>query len=141
MGKINLGRVILGGLIAGVVLNAFDYFVNGVVLASQWMDLMASLHRPAMGMNQIIVYNVMDFVLGIAAVWTYAAMRPRFGAGPKTAIYAALLIWLVGYALADASTYVSGLFTCSIFLTLIGVGLIEIVVATVVGAYFYKEEA
>ncbi|MGA7711613.1 MAG: hypothetical protein WCA81_06915 [Rhizomicrobium sp.] len=139
MARINLGRVILGGLIAGVVINVFEYFLNGVVLASQWTDLMASLHRPAIGMNQIIVYNVMDFALGLAAVWTYAAMRPRFGAGPKTAVYAALLIWVVGYALADASTYVSGLFTSAIFLTLIGVGLIEIVVATVVGAYLYKE--
>ena len=139
MARISLGRVILGGLIAGVVINVFEYFLNGVVLASQWTDLMASLHRPAIGMNQIIVYNVMDFALGLAAVWTYAAMRPRFGAGPKTAVYAALLIWVVGYALADASTYVSGLFTSAIFLTLIGVGLIEIVVATVVGAYLYKE--
>lgn len=141
MAKINLGRVILGGLVAGVVINVFEMFLNGFVLASQWTELMASLHRPAIGMNQIILYNVMEFAMGLAAVWTYAAMRPRFGAGPKTAVYAALLIWVVGYALADASSYVSGIFTATIFLTLIGVGLIEIVVATVVGAYLYKESA
>src|SRR6266446_3714944 len=32
MGKINLARVILGGLLAGLILNIFEYVLNGVVL-------------------------------------------------------------------------------------------------------------
>jgi len=32
MGKINWGRVIGGGLLAGVVLNVFDYVYYGVVM-------------------------------------------------------------------------------------------------------------
>jgi len=141
MGKINLGRVILGGIVAGFIINLFEYVLNGIVLAGQWTDLMTSLNRPQLGMNEIVVFNIMSFVLGLAAVWTYAAIRPRFGAGPKTAVYAALLIWVVGYALADAQSFVSGIFTSSILVALVGVGLVEIVVATVAGAFFYKETA
>jgi hypothetical protein len=33
MKKINMGRVLLGGLIAGVVLNIGEFLLNGVVLA------------------------------------------------------------------------------------------------------------
>ncbi|MEK7400747.1 MAG: hypothetical protein AABZ80_00125, partial [Gemmatimonadota bacterium] len=35
---------------------------------------------------------VMAFVLA----WLYAAMRPRFGPGMKTAVYAALPVWISG---------------------------------------------
>jgi len=34
-------------------------------------------------------------VIGLAAVWIYAGIRPRFGAGPKTAIYAGLVTWVL----------------------------------------------
>ncbi len=36
MGKINWGRVFLGGLLAGVVVNVFEFVTNGLVLASNW---------------------------------------------------------------------------------------------------------
>ncbi len=40
MGKINWGRVLLGGLLAGIVVNVFEYVTNGVVLASDWNAVM-----------------------------------------------------------------------------------------------------
>jgi hypothetical protein len=40
------------------------------------------------------------FVLGILAVWTYAAIRPRFNAGPKTALCAGLAVWAMSYLYA-----------------------------------------
>jgi hypothetical protein len=33
MSSITWGRVILGGLMAGMVINLFEFFLNGVVLA------------------------------------------------------------------------------------------------------------
>ena len=96
MGKINIGRVILGGIVAGIIINIFEYVLNGIYLAGQWPSIMSSINRPALSMNGIMWFDVMGFVLGLATIWTYAAIRPRFGAGPKTAVYAALLIWIVG---------------------------------------------
>ncbi len=139
MAAINLGRVVLGGIVAGVVINAFEFVLNGVVLADQWTALMASINRPALGGGEIMWFNLLAFVQGVAAVWTYAAIRPRFGAGPKTAVYAALLTWVTAYVLVNAMPTVMGVFPLSMTLTLIGVGLVEIIVATVAGAYFYKE--
>ncbi|MBI2073795.1 MAG: magnesium transporter, partial [Gemmatimonadetes bacterium] len=43
MGKINWGRVIAGGLLAGVVLNVFDFVVNGWLLSDQWTAAMTAL--------------------------------------------------------------------------------------------------
>jgi hypothetical protein len=139
MGRINLVRVLIGGLIAGVVINLFEYVLNGVMLADQWTELMKSINRPALGMSEIIVFQVMGFVQGLAAIWTYAAIRPRFGAGPMTAIVAALLTWVTSYVLADAMPTVMGVFPLGVTMMLVGVGLAEIVAATLAGAYFYKE--
>jgi hypothetical protein len=139
MGRINLGRVVLGGLVAGIVINAFEFVLNGVVLADQWPVLMKSINRAALGMNEIIAFNVFGFVSGLVAIWTYAAIRPHFGEGPKTAIFAALLTWVTVYVLADSTPTIMGIFPMPLTLMLVGIGLVEIVVATLAGAYFYKE--
>ncbi len=46
MGKINVGRLILGGIVAGIAIDLLDYFVDGIWLAQRWADGMA-LPRPA----------------------------------------------------------------------------------------------
>ncbi|MBV8977872.1 MAG: hypothetical protein JO261_15200 [Alphaproteobacteria bacterium] len=139
MGRINLGRVVLGGLVAGVIINLIEFILNGIVLADRWNDQMASLNRSVFDVKQIVAFNVFGFVSGIVAVWTYAALRPRFGAGPTTAIYAGLLTWVTLYLLADGMPTIMGIFPVSMFLILIGVGLVEIVAATLAGAWLYKE--
>ena len=139
MGNINLGRVVLGGIVAGIIVNAFEFVLNGVLLAQQWPDLMASINRPVLGVREIVCFNIFGFAMGLVAVWTYAAIRPRFGAGPRTALYAALLTWVTGYVFVDLTPTIMGVFPMSMTWMLIGVGLVEIVVATIVGAWLYKE--
>jgi hypothetical protein len=139
MGRINLGRVILGGIVAGIIINLFEFVLNGVLLANQWTDLMVSINRPPLGTTEIVYFDIFGFALGLVAIWTYAAIRPRFGAGPKTAVYAALLTWVTGYVLADLMPTIMGVFPMSMTLMLIGVGLVEIIVATLAGAWLYKE--
>src|SRR5262245_23167038 len=93
MGKINMGKVVVGGLLAGVVLNAFDFVVNGVVLKADWDAAMAAMSKPAMGGSTIGIFVALDFLVGILMVWVYAAIRPRFGAGAGTAVKAGLIVW------------------------------------------------
>ena len=139
MSNINIGRVILGGLIAGLIINAGEFVLNAIVLAAQWTAVTESIHRPAVGPNQIILFNVTGFIVGIIAVWTYAAIRPRFGAGPRTAVYAALLTWATCYFVVNTYPTVLGIFPVSMLVILLAEGVVEITVATVVGAWFYRE--
>lgn len=139
MNKIDSGRVILGGIVAGIICDIFEYVLNGIVLRAQWNTISTTHSLPMIGMNEIVIFNILGLVTGIAAVWAYAAMRPRFGAGPKTATYAALLIWVVGYLIPDVFQTVSGLVPLNMMVTMVVVGLVEIIVATVGGAYLYKE--
>jgi hypothetical protein len=140
MGKINLGRVILGGIIAGIVADVLGFLVDGVLLAPMWAEQMKKLGHPNYSSTQMIEYNLLGLVCGIALIWIYAAIRPRFGAGVKTAVYSGLAVWVVGVLIPNLGfMWVSGLFgrRLTAFTTL--GGLVEIVVAAIAGAYLYKE--
>lgn len=140
MAHTNRGRVILGGLVAGLIINVVEYITNGVVLRDSWGKAMQALGKPAeLSMGAIMIFNVWGFLLGIAAVWLYAAIRPRYGAGPNTAIRAGLVTWALAVFLANLGNYPLGLFPTRLLVITSIVALVEMVVATLVGAWLYKE--
>lgn len=139
MGKINMGKVIVGGLLAGVVLNLFDYVVNGVILVEDYTAAMAALNKPAMATNTIMLYVGIDFVVGIGLVWLYAAIRPRFGAGVMTAVTAGITGWFFCQLLPSLYWLPVGIFPLKLFVVPAGVALFHMPLATVAGAWLYKE--
>ena len=140
MGKINLGRVILGGLLAGVVINLVEGILNGVVFAKQWAEVMTGLGKAAApSVKQIIALNVWGFALGILTVWLYAAIRPRFGSGPRTAICAGATVWFLAQAMGTAIPVFLHIYTVGLALSAVSVELVEMLIASVAGAYLYKE--
>jgi hypothetical protein len=140
MNKINYGRVILGGLVAGLVLNIGETLLNVKVLANQ-MRALAIQHNfpPDPPVNGIAVAVVLTFVMGIVLVLGYASIRPRFGPGVKTALTAALFAWFAVYSYAGLinSVFV-GIPIGTIVLQLVW-GIVEYALAAIVGAWLYKE--
>jgi len=139
MGKINYGRVLLGGLIGGVVQNIGEFIFNGVLYAKQMEEFNRQLNIPPVSHSFIAKAVIMTFIAAIVAVFTYAAIRPRFGAGVKTAIIAGLILWFGFYFYAGLLFAWLGLAPMDV--TLVGLvwGLVEVPLATAVGAFFYKE--
>lgn len=141
MGKINIGRLLLGGIVAGIVSDLLGYLVDGLLLGQKWSDDMIMLGKSEFSSTQLIEFNLLGIVGGLAAVWIYAGIRPRFGAGLMTAIYAGIAVWVVGVLLPNASfMYVTGLFSRHLTLyTTLG-GLVEVVAGTIAGAALYNED-
>jgi hypothetical protein len=48
-----------------------------------------------LSMGTVAVFIIGGFIAGIAAIWLYAAARPRFDAGPKTAALTGFAYWVV----------------------------------------------
>ena len=139
MKKINMGRVILGGLIAGVVINLGEFALNMGILGSLWDEAMKALNRPPIGNESAVFFMLLCFGLGIVGVWTYAAIRSRFGAGPLTALCAGLLIWALAILYPSAGMIPMGLFPAKLILYATVWDLVEIPVAVIAGAWFYRE--
>ena len=91
------------------------------------------------GGNFIAVAVAITFVLGIVIILGYAAIRPRFGAGPKTAIITALFAWFGVYVYQNVIGLGLGMVPAKLVMIALAWGLVEYIVATVVGAWLYKE--
>ena len=142
MGKINIGLLVLGGVVAGVALFIVDAVVNGVFLVQEWNETMAALQKPTIteGMGNFVFFAFISLIVGLTTMWVYVGIRPRFGAGPKTAIYAGLAVWVAAYLVPDAFVSQVGLVPARIAWVGIIVGFFQVPVATILGAYLYQEE-
>src|SRR6266699_1794751 len=138
MGKINWPRVILGGLAAGLIINVFESALNGVILAKDMEAAISALGRQ-MGGGALAMFIAWGFLVGIFAIWLYAAIRPRYGAGPKTALCAGATVWGLGYLLASVTPIALHLFPRHVMAIGLAVGLVEVLVGTVTGAWLYRE--
>src|SRR5262245_31485912 len=96
MGQINVGRVVIGGIVAAVILCVAGFIIHGAILGSQWAAWQSAGHMPnAMSHGgAIVIWIIVSLVNGLTGVWIYAGIRPRYGAGPKTALIAGFLLWL-----------------------------------------------
>jgi hypothetical protein len=139
MGSINLGRVAVGGLVAGLLINVSEFILNGVVLASDMNAAMAALNKPPVDAGMIFWFVILAFGIGFMAVWVYAAVRPRFGPGVRTAICASLVVWGLAYLYPNVSTAILGLFPTRLMIIATVWGLVEVLVAGVAGAWIYTE--
>jgi hypothetical protein len=141
---INTNKVVVGGLAAGAVMNAVDFVVNGWLLKSTFERELTALNPSlAQGMEKsstMVGFLVCDFIMGFLLVWTYAAIRPRFGPGAKTSAVAAIMVWLVG-TVGFAAPALLGIFSWNMFVTASVVTLINFLISGYVGALVYKEEA
>ena len=140
MGKINWEKVFLGGLVAGIIIDVVEGILEGVILGPQWRQAMQALGHPLQetGVNMTL-HILLGFAYGLTALWLYAAIRPRFGSGPKTAFYAGVGVWVLGSLLPSVNWGPRGLLPGHLFTIAVIVGLVEIVVATEAGAWLYKE--
>ena len=139
MGKINLGKVVVGGLLAGVVLNVFDYVLHGVVLVDDWAAAMTALGKTPNMDAAIPYYVTFDFILGILLVKLYAMIRPRFGGGVKTAVIAGVMGWSLVCLIPTLFQYPGGLLPMNLLVMPLVVALVSQPLATVAGAWLYKE--
>lgn len=139
MGKINLSRVILGGLLAGLVVNIGEAILNMMVIARQVEAAMLALNVPPIDSRAITGFVTLGFALGIAMVWVYAAIRTRFGPGVPTAVVAGVIVWFLAYVYPNAAMVVMGIFPTNLILIGTVWGLAEVVLASIAGAWVYSE--
>ena len=139
MNKINMGRVLLGGLVGGLVISIGNFLINRVLLRDAMNAEFSRLHVAEPGNDFIVKAVVMTFILGIAIVYLYAAIRPRFGAGVKTAIYAGLIAWF--FAFLYTRVLLGLVFGMPVDLIVKGtaLGLIVYPIGAIAGAWLYRE--
>ena len=139
MGGINLSRCFLGGLVAGIVI----WILEGVASVFYMDQMTASMERHGLTMEMsasVFAWSVVvSLITGLVIVFFYALSRPRMGAGPKTAVIVAAALWLGGYFVSVVAYHLLGLFPGSMLVVWGAVGLVEMILAGLLGAAIYRE--
>jgi hypothetical protein len=134
----NYRRILVGGLLAGVIVNASEFLLNGVVMAKQMQADMAK-HALVMAGWAMAGFVIMAFIFGLALAWLYAAFRPRFGQGFRTALVAAATVWTLSYLLPTTQMMAMGMGDSPGYLLALVWGAVELVIAGAVAGYLYRE--
>jgi len=132
VGRINWARVILGGIVAGIVSTVLEGAL-GFLMRSEWEAAMKNMKPP--GGAVMAAHLLWGFVVGIAAIWLYAAIRPRYGPGAATALRAGFAVWLFVHATFSLAVSSMDLLPQKLMLISAAWSL----PATLAGAWLYKE--
>jgi hypothetical protein len=142
MGKINWTRVLLGGLIAGVVGNVLFFAAWGPLVGRTLSAVLQTLGHPMQEtVGTTVLMVVLSFLVGILAIWLYAAIRPRYGPGPGTAALAGLAVGLLMGVFPDVAWgMLLRLIPARVWVGDALFSLVAMIIATLLGAWVYKEE-
>ena len=122
-----------------------DSVLNGFIFADR-MTAEMNAFKPGMGdvmkemdSKTMAGYIIMDLVIGMLLAYTYAAMRPRFGAGAKTSIIAAMVLWIFG-TIVSVNYLVMGMMSKGMWWSLGLAYLVCLIIASLVAGALYSEE-
>src|SRR5690242_11197651 len=94
----NTPRILVGGLVAGLVMNFGEAALHAGVLGADTETLYksagAAFPNPAVTMPLLIGTT---FLLGIVSIWLHAALLPLFDSRVKTAFIAGLVVWFLAH--------------------------------------------
>ena len=140
---INTGKVVVGGLVAGLIMNATGFLIQGMMLGPRMMGEMVAAAPTLAGKGEdamtMAARVISSFVIGIMLVWMYAAMRPRFGPGPKTAMISAFIVWLFGFLFYIDWLFL-GMMTAATYAMMSAAMIVSLAIASWVGCMLYKED-
>ena len=141
MGKTNWRRVFLGGVVAMIVIRILGGVAYVLYLEKVWSPALEALGLSTqLSVGVVILTVVRSLGVGILAVWLYSTIRPRYGAGPKTAVVAGLAVWILNVLLPAITLGETGLYPAYVLVIESLTSLVRYIVATLAGAWVYKEQ-
>ncbi len=139
MSGINVGRWLAGGVVAGIII----WLVEGIASFTYMGDMEATLEAHGMSLEMSaaawVLSVAVSLIAGLTLIFFYAAARPRFGPGPKTAVIVAVAMWFGGYLLSLIGYHMIGLYPMTMLALWGLVGIIELIVAALAGGRIYHE--
>ena len=136
----NWKRIIVGGLVAGLIIDAVEGGLSNLIVGQQFQGEMSALGiKVEMTPSAGIFFVSWGFVVGLISVWLYAVARRCLGPGPRTAMLVAVTIWVLHGLLPHLRDGFHGVFSMSLSLKMAGLQLAWQLAATLAGAAIYRE--
>jgi hypothetical protein len=138
----SLKRVVVAGLLAGLVLNVGEAVLHGVVLAAPTAEAMTALGREgtssAAGLTLLIGIT---FVQGLVGLWLYALLKGRGVTRGRAAVVAGLALWVLSavYSAIYFSAGFPNVMPAAVLWWPVAWEVVEYPLAIFVGALTYRD--
>ena len=134
-------RLLLGGFAAGLLLLATGVGLGHGLLGADYVRAFASHRAHPANLFTVLENTSLRLAYGFLAVFIYAAIRPRFGAGPRTALIAAAVLWLAAFLPRQLLLSEFGILHGGQLALSLGWSIAEVILATLLGAAIYRERS
>jgi hypothetical protein len=136
----NWSRILLAGMLAGMVINTGEYLLHKIILQQGWTDLMQKFKDAAEPKpGQFAALSVAGFVMGVLTVWLFAATRPRFASTPKAVISAAIAVWIPAYCVGLLAPFMLGILPAGLVFPSMAAGIVELTLGASLGGLIYAD--
>jgi hypothetical protein len=136
--SVNVKSILSSGLVAGLIINISAIAMVPMV-GNQFDTVLADRGLPPLSNMAMAFFSCVSFMMGFFLVWLYAVAKVQSGPGIKTAAMVSTVFWFFAYFIPNVSMIVYGFMPVG--LTVIGTawGLVELLLASIVGSKLYKE--
>jgi hypothetical protein len=140
MSGINVNRWLAGGVAAGILIWVLEG-LSSMLLYMDEVEAALAAHSMSMELSAgvMVLAVVISLIVGLTLVFFYAAARPRFGPGPRTAIIVAVALWFGGWLPSLIGYGMIGLYPTGLLIQWAIVGLVELILAALLGGVIYRE--
>ena len=134
-------RLFVGGLVSGLLFLGTGFALGHGLLGADYVRAFASHRAHPVTAVTVLENTALRLAYGFLAVFLYAAIRPRFGPGPRTALIAALVLWVSAFLPRQLLLSEFGILEGSRLALSLGWSVAEVTLATLAGAAIYRERA
>jgi hypothetical protein len=116
--NINWTRFIIGALVVTVICFLTDGFMHERLLGNEWEAVYRGLGatEPEHQTSSLVYFLIFEIGRGVVSMLFYVLMRTSCGAGPKTAVCAAIAAWFAFSVTGPAQFIPLGFFSNSLWL-------------------------
>ena len=139
MGRMNWSRILFGGLVAGMIINGFDFLARLSLLKGAWEKVNGYGNPKELVGQPFAPQALCSVLIGVVAVWIYAAILPRFGRGMKTVLLATIATWLPGYCAALLPWLARNVLPPTLVLGIIAVGFLGVWLGLIASGWLYRD--
>ncbi len=136
--NINLKSVFISGIVAGIII-----IVSGMgmipLVGNQMNEVLESRSLPPLSNGAMGYFGIMSIILGISIIWVYAFVQSNFKSKLKVAVAVSLIIWFLTYFWPNAALVAYGFMPFRLAAIGTAYGLLELILASVIGSKLYRE--